>query len=503
MGRFFGLTTLGIGLLLAAGCGNGKNDGAGTDAPTGDGGPDSGAGSTDTPLTATDTDTGDAPAADTDPWVSTVVDSFTQVERSEIGVVPFNPDAMLEYHIDMDPAVFEDMEKHGDDEVYRMASLQVRGPGISEDYATVGIRYKGDYSLHHCWDEHGGVRSHSWECARLNIKLKFDEYNEEARFFGLKRINLHAMSEDETKLRERLTYGMFNEFGITTARCAHAQITINGGEPMLVLALEQIDGRYTAYHFPEGGDGNLYKETWPGADLTADALIPQLRTNDNPEDTPDVSGFIAFGDTVAAATAETFRADMAPFVDVTELLRYMAVDRASKNWDGITAFYWEDRPHNLYWYHDVEGSNLFHIIPWDHDKAFWEPDPYMDPDDNTADRPVPNWNVLPLSCDPIDVWYGSVYVYPPGCDHMINLLAATGWDEFVTHGNELLETLLRYDVMNEKITRWATQITPAVESDPLYNATSWQRDVQSFREDLQTFVDDFQAHLTEGYIVEQ
>jgi spore coat protein CotH len=432
-----------------------------------------------------------------------VVDAFTEVERADIGAVPFKQDTILEYHIDMSPALYEEMEAHGDDEVYRPASLRVRGGGVAEDFETIGIRYKGDYSLHHCWDDHGGVRSHARECAKLSIKLKLDKYKEAGRFFGLKRICLHAMAEDETKLRERLVYAMFNEFGVTTARTAHAQLYINDQEPLLALAVEQIDGRYTAYHFPEGGDGNLYKETWPTASLLESALLPQLRTNDNPEDEPDVSRFIEFGNVVGAAAAGTFRDDLAPFLDLNQLIRYMAVDRASKNWDGITAFYWPDRPHNLYWYHDIEGSGRFHIIPWDLDKTMWEYDPYMDLDRNTADRPVPDWNVLPLSCDPISVWYGSVYVFPSGCDNFMNLLAATSWDDFVAAGRELLATALQYDAMNSKITAWAEQIAPLVDADPLLNKASWEADVEDFQEILQKSIIDFEAHLEEGYVVEQ
>lgn len=30
----------------------------------------------------------------------------------------------------------------------------------------------------------------------------------------------------------------------------------------MVLAVEQVDGRFTLFHFPESKDGNLYKEIW-------------------------------------------------------------------------------------------------------------------------------------------------------------------------------------------------------------------------------------------------
>jgi spore coat protein H len=443
---------------------------------------------------ASDPDTGSG-------WISSVKDSFTEVGLDAVGVVPFKEDTVLEYHLIIDPSVYEEMEAHGDDEVYRVSSLEVRGGGLEEDYSRVGVRYKGDYSLHHCWDS--GARRHDAECAKLSMRIKFNEYNEDGRFFGLKKINLHAMSEDETKLRERLAYSVFNEFGVETVRTAHAKLYINDAAPLLVLAVEQVDGRYTVYHYPEAGDGNLYKEIWPVASLDESTLLTHLRTNDDIEDGIDISHFIAFGNAVAATTEETFLAELADWVDVAALLRYMAVDRAIKNWDGITAFYWRDRPHNFYWYHDVGGSERFHLIPWDMDKTFWEFDPYMDLEENTATRPVPDWNVLPASCDPISVWYHSVWVFPPGCDHLINLLAVTGWDEFAALGRELLETGLRYDAMDEKVTAWAKQIAPLVDEDPLLDRSVWERDVEHFRDILQKSIEDFETHLTTGYIIEE
>ena len=405
----------------------------------------------------------------------------------------------------MDPALYQDMKANGKDEVYRTVSLRVRGGNVSEDFDAVGLRYKGDYSLNHCWDDFGGVRSYSGECRKLSMKLKFNEYDPDARLQGLKRLNLNAMSYDDTKLRERLAYSMFNDFGVNTARTAYAKLYINDEPPLLVLAVEAIDGRYTACKYPEAGDGDLYKEVWPRPAMSQDVLLEALRTNDDPDDNPDPAAFIEFGNAVGAATEATFVDAMAGFVDLDRVLRYMAVDRAIKNWDGVTAFYWAERSHNFYWYHDNGAQGLFHLIPWDLDQTMWRNDPYMDPADLHADRQVPNWNVKPLSCDPISVWDsgGEVTVIPSGCDPFINLLAATSWDQFAAIGAELLEGPFDFDTMNERVTKWASQIAPAVDEDPVISPQSWESLVEDFRGILQKNVEDFRAHLEEGYVVEE
>src|SRR5690606_25470584 len=148
-----------------------------------------------------------------------------------------------------------------------------------------------------------------------------------------------------------------------------AKVYVNDVLEGLFIAVEAVDGRYTKAHFPAGGgDGNLYKEIWPSPLLDPSALLDSLRTN---EEAGDVSAFEQFADAVALSTSATFTEAMSPWVDLEQLLRYVAVDRAIKNWDGIMAFYSPSRPHNFYWYHDAQGSGRFTLIPWDMDNTFW------------------------------------------------------------------------------------------------------------------------------------
>jgi spore coat protein CotH len=93
-------------------------------------------------------------------------------------------------------------------------------------------------------------------------------------------------------------------------------IYINDEFSGLFLQVEQIDGRFTAFHFPDDGDGNLYKESWPKTGMDDDHYLSALRTNDHPEDYPDVSDMHAFAEAIEASTEETFLEEMAAYVDV-------------------------------------------------------------------------------------------------------------------------------------------------------------------------------------------
>lgn len=75
--------------------------------------------------------------------------------------------------------------------------------GFYDRWDGVGIRFKGFYgSLRQCLQSYPG----SVQCSKLSYKLKFDHVDENQRFFGLKRLQLHASITDPTMVRERLTY---------------------------------------------------------------------------------------------------------------------------------------------------------------------------------------------------------------------------------------------------------------------------------------------------------
>ena len=120
----------------------------------------------------------------------------------EESAVVFDQDSLLEFHVTIAPEDLEHIEEYGNDEEYRPAAVRVVGGGIDETFPSVGFRHKGAWTLDHCWES--GSRSYDDECARISYKIRFDEYVDDARLFGLKRLNLHAMSNDASKVRESL-----------------------------------------------------------------------------------------------------------------------------------------------------------------------------------------------------------------------------------------------------------------------------------------------------------
>src|SRR5690606_9343610 len=219
------------------------------------------------------------------------------------GDAVFASGELLEVELTVDPAELRELDEHGDLEQYVPAAVRLRHAALPRvELAEVGVRHKGSYSLHHCWDEFGGVRSYDNECAKLSLKLKFDELDPQARFDGLKRLNLHAVMGDATKLHDLVAYQAFRDFGVDAPRAMPARVSVTGQSRGLFTAVEDVDGRYTTAHFPDAPDGNLYKEVWPNASVPDATFVAALETN---EEAADVSGMRAFAEAIARSTPET------------------------------------------------------------------------------------------------------------------------------------------------------------------------------------------------------
>jgi spore coat protein H len=409
---------------------------------------------------------------------------------------------VLEVRLTIDSTSLRELDEHGNREEYMPASVRLERAGMPvAELGQVGVRHKGAYSLHHCWDNFDGERSHEAECAKLSLKLKFDEYDPGARFDGLKRLNLHASMGDASKLRELIAYQTFRDFGVDGPRAIPALVIINDEVRGLFIAVEEIDGRYTAAHHPEGPNGNLYKEVWPNVHTSDQDFAAALETN---EEKMVVTDMRAFAEAVSRSTSATLTAELEPFVSIESLLRYIAVDRALRNWDGIMAFYSPTSPHNFFWYRDDGPEPRFHLIPWDLDNTLWAFDPYMGPEQWVTAAPIPNFNAQPRDCQPRAVWepMSTTRVTPPRCDRLLDVLAESSWSRLVAIGHELSAGPLAPARLAELAHVWAPVLEPLVAADPTLDAYAWQQGVAAFRDLIARAAPEFEGFLAEGLIDE-
>ena len=357
-------------------------------------------------------------------------------------------------------ADWQALQKNARQEQYTDAQLCFEGKLVG----TVGLRFKGYYgSLYNCFDAQDQMI-----CARLSMKAKFSEYDSDLRFFGLKRLNFNAYRFDDSRMKERLTYDLYRAMGIAAPRASWAVLRVNGVSQGLYGMVEQVDGRFTADRWPDSPDGNLYKEVWPTLATPSQALA-DLTTN---EDQADVSAFVAFADSLQNATDD---AQVLQILDdnmgLDSWARYMAVDDAVVNYDGIT-YFWTDgvnsNNHNFYFYE--RAPDKFVLIPWDEESTFW-----ID-----AAHAAPHWTQIQEDCS-LTYPYWDGLARAPACDPIFHALAGVldGWR---AAAQELLDGPFSVENMTQNIDRFETYIGAEAHVDPTpYMYGTFDSAVQNLR----------------------
>lgn len=118
-----------------------------------------------------------------------------------------------------------------------------------EAFKNVGIRGKGNTSL---------STVSSMDSDRYSFKVEFDQYDKNKSYHGLDKLSLNNVIQDNTYMKDYLTYQMMNEFGASAPLCSFAYITVNGEDWGLYLAVEGVEDSFLQRNF--GNDyGNLYK----------------------------------------------------------------------------------------------------------------------------------------------------------------------------------------------------------------------------------------------------
>ena len=119
----------------------------------------------------------------------------------------------------------------------------------NEAYKNVGIRAKGNTSLSQV-KEYGNDR--------YSFKIEFDCYEKGNSYHRLDKISLNNIIQDNTYMKDYLTYKMMGDFGVAAPLCSYVYITVNGEDWGLYLAVESVEESFLARNYGNGY-GNLYK----------------------------------------------------------------------------------------------------------------------------------------------------------------------------------------------------------------------------------------------------
>ena len=310
-------------------------------------------------------------------------------------------------------------------------------------------------------------------CAKASIKIAFDQYDATLRLEGLKKLSFNSMMGDDSQLRERLAYELYRRMNVISPQAGHAFLTLNGDPLGLFGVVEDLDDHFAQQHWPSAATGNLYKEAWP-IELDPTSYTPLLQTNE--KNMPDNSLMAMFASALfAAKTPAQLPAVIEQFAHTDQLLRYMAVDRAISNYDGITTFYCDQTGkdctnHNYFWYqHPAEKR--FILGPWDLTQTFLV---------QTVFDKLPPWNQIPSDCGKRTVAEDAVLL-APGCDLVFQGLIGAGSPAYDKALDQLLGV---WDVgaLDQLVDGWAAEINDATELDPNGpGAVAWRAAVENLK----------------------
>lgn len=116
----------------------------------------------------------------------------------------------------------------------------------NEAYKNVAIRGKGNTSLSQVSND------------RYSYKIEFDHYNSANTYYGLDKLCLNNIIQDNTYMKDYLTYRMMNDMGVASPLCSYAYITVNGEDWGLYLAVEGVEEAFLERNYGKSY-GELYK----------------------------------------------------------------------------------------------------------------------------------------------------------------------------------------------------------------------------------------------------
>lgn len=228
--------------------------------------------------------------------------------------------------------------KNGSSKKYSNCDLTIDG----ETFTNVAIRTKGGSSL----DEVVSLKSN-----RYSFKIEFDHNEKGKTYFGLDKLCLNNVIQDNTYMKDYLVYRMMDEYGVKSPLCSFTYITVNGEEFGLYLAVEGLEDGFLRRSY--GTDhGKFYKpggggkeEDLPGAEM------------------PEGMDGVDSGNWDNMTEEEVTKLFGEDAVDVEAVIRYFVIHNFVGNGDSYTG----SMVHNYYLY---EKDGKMSMIPWDYNLAF-------------------------------------------------------------------------------------------------------------------------------------
>lgn len=140
---------------------------------------------------------------------------------------------------------WEDFSANCRSEEYSECDVVIDG----EAFKNVAIRGKGNTSL---------TQVDSYGNDRYSYKIEFDHYDNSLSYHGLDKLCLNNIIQDNTYMKDYLTYQMMGDMGVASPLCSYVYVTVNGEDWGLYLAVEAVEDSFLQRNYGKNY-GELYK----------------------------------------------------------------------------------------------------------------------------------------------------------------------------------------------------------------------------------------------------
>lgn len=267
----------------------------------------------------------------------------------------YQPDEVQSVYLGVAEEDLKRMHAALPERIYVPASFRWRDISIDR----VAIRFKGNSS------------SSPNQRHKRSFLVKFDKYDDNLRFLGLRRVSFDNGIQFGSLFSEPIITEILREQGIKTHRCNYAKLFLNDKFHGVYVNVERIDQTYIDEQLV--GNGALYKVDLggPGGNLQYQGNDPESykrafepKSKAAEEDTNRLVEFIRM---IHQSEPSEFADDLEAQLELDDFFRVTSVMLLSGAFDQLTGW----NAHNYYLYHDPE-QDRWRYIPWDLDVGFCE-----------------------------------------------------------------------------------------------------------------------------------
>ena len=318
----------------------------------------------------------------------------------------FDTSEVINIDIKMDEETWNEMLSNAMMEEYYTCDVVINGEKISN----VAIRPKGNTSL--------SAIAMDPDTDRYSFKLEFGHFVEGQTCYGLDKLILNNNYADATNMKEAIVYDMYQYLDADASLYNYASVSLNGEYKGVYLALEAVEQSFMLRNYGTR-DGNNYKPESMGMgggnsdkskssdnntkerpDSGNDSKKEKPSTDSKSSNMPEMGDFkpggfsmggnganlnyldddvdsyetIWNGEVNSTGKKDHKRVvkalknisegyDLEEYMDVDNVLKYMAVHTFAVNMDSLTG----NMAHNYYLY---EYDGKLNIIPWDYNLSF-------------------------------------------------------------------------------------------------------------------------------------